>query len=75
MLFYDSNISLSETASGLPASVEEDRKHLAEAAIVRTMKARKILSHNELIAEVTHQLSVRFAAMPPVSQFAICVRQ
>lgn len=53
-------------SSGLPLSVEEDRRHLVEAAVVRTMKSRKQLSHNELIAEVTHQLSYRFVATPPV---------
>lgn len=51
---------------GIPASVEEDRRHLVEAAIVRTMKARKTLSHNELIAEVTKQISMRFNPSPQV---------
>jgi cullin 3 len=52
---------------GIPASVEEDRRHLVEAALVRIMKARKTLSHNELIAEVTKQISMRFNPTPQVS--------
>lgn len=48
----------------LPLQLEEERRHLVEAATVRIMKARKQLHHNDLIAEVTKQLQVRFVPTP-----------
>jgi cullin 3 len=44
--------------------VEEARKHQTEAAIVRIMKDRKTMEHNNLIAEVTKQLQPRFVPNP-----------
>ncbi|KAI7748694.1 hypothetical protein M8C21_000343 [Ambrosia artemisiifolia] len=44
--------------------VEEDRKPQIEAAIVRIMKARRVLDHNNVITEVIKQLQPRFLANP-----------
>ncbi|CAN1357293.1 CUL3A [Linum perenne] len=44
--------------------VEEDRKPQIEAAIVRIMKSRRVLDHNNLISEVTKQLQQRFLPNP-----------
>ncbi|QRV75134.1 cullin family [Ceratobasidium sp. AG-Ba] len=44
--------------------VEEERKLQTEACIVRVMKDRKHMSHNDLISEVTKQLSNRFHPIP-----------
>ena len=44
--------------------VEDARKHMAEAAIVRIMKNRKTLDHNNLVTEVISQLQGRFNPAP-----------
>lgn len=50
----------------IPEAVEETRRLAVEAAIVRILKARKSIEHNELIAEVTKQLVSRFFCAPIV---------
>ncbi|CAH9084542.1 unnamed protein product [Cuscuta europaea] len=46
--------------------VEEDRKPQIEAAIVRIMKSRRVLDHNNVVAEVTKHLQSRFLPNPVV---------
>lgn len=58
--------------SDVPSSVEEERRHLVQATVVRVMKARKRMSHNDLVAEVTRQLTHRFQVSLPVSMDAFC---
>jgi len=45
--------------------ITEDRKVMIEAAVVRVMKARNRLQHNNLVSEVISLLSSRFT--PPVN--------
>lgn len=49
-----------EKEIAVPQMVEEDRKHLMEAVIVRIMKSRRKVEHNTLMAEVSKQLAQRF---------------
>lgn len=44
--------------------IEESRRHQTEACIVRTMKARKTMIYNNLIAEVTSQMNSKFSPDP-----------
>jgi cullin 3 len=48
----------------VPSPVEEDRRYLIEAALVRTLKGRRTIEHNDLMTEVIRQLSSRFAPQP-----------
>jgi hypothetical protein len=46
------------------ANVAEDRKHTMEANIVRIMKTRKTINHQQLISEVSQQLMPFFQPDP-----------
>lgn len=56
--------SKTEETDEVQASIDEGRKHLINAAIVRTMKSRQSIKHNELIEEIIKQLQNRF--LPPM---------
>ena len=51
-------------AQDLSAKVDDDRKHIIDATLVKVMKSRKKLDHNTLIAECTKILSNKFQPDP-----------
>ncbi len=56
------NISIRETEPERQETrtrVDENRRYVIEATIVRVMKTRKSLEHNQLLAEVMEQLKSR----------------
>ncbi|KYN14400.1 Cullin-2 [Trachymyrmex cornetzi] len=60
-----------QDAEATHRSVDEDRKMFLQAAIVRIMKSRKLLKHNQLIQEVLSQSKVTFA--PSIGMIKKCI--
>ncbi len=60
MNLSDPFMMMNRDSTFVPEAVEEERKQLIDAAIVRTMKARKRLDHLQLITETTKQVTHRF---------------
>jgi cullin 3 len=48
----------------IPEVVEDDRKHMIEASIVKIMKSRRFISHQQLISEVSKLVLWKFIASP-----------
>lgn len=60
-----------QESSDVLKTVDEDRKYVIQATIVRIMKARKTMKNQVLIQEVTSQISTRFAPRIPDIKKAI----
>ena len=56
--------SSSTPSSETPKCVVQERQCLLDANIVRVMKSRLSMAHNELVAEVTRQVQSRFCPTP-----------
>uniref|UniRef100_A0A669BAT1 Cullin-2 n=1 Tax=Oreochromis niloticus TaxID=8128 RepID=A0A669BAT1_ORENI len=67
----DFDLSLCFEMEQTRSAVDEDRKMYLQAAIVRIMKARKVLRHNALIQEVINQSKARFN--PSISMIKKCI--
>lgn len=50
----------------LSSKVEDDRKHIIDATVVKVMKSRKKIDHVSLITECTKILSTKFSPDPQV---------
>ena len=56
--------SASKETKQIVERMDEDRRHIVEATIVRIMKSRKTMEHNQLVSESITQLSRLFEPRP-----------
>ncbi len=62
-----------QEATDVLKTVDEDRKYVIQATIVRIMKARKSMKNQQLIQEVISQISTRFAPkIPDIKKVCSC---
>lgn len=61
--------------------VDQDRRYAIDAAIVRIMKSRKVLGHQQLVMECVEQLSRMFKVLHTLALFPfeklrilVCIR-
>lgn len=52
--------------------VDKDRRYAIDASIVRIMKSRKALGHQQLVLECVEQLNRMFKVLISVDMFKIC---
>ncbi|KAM1163989.1 hypothetical protein FF1_023564 [Malus domestica] len=57
------------------SQASSSRKPQIEAAIVRIMKSRRVLDHNNIVGEVTKQLHGRFLPNPVVIKKRIVIER
>ena len=62
-----------EEAKECERAVQDERKLIIKAAIVRQLKASKTLSHNNLLVAVTEQTITRFT--PSIAMIRRCIDQ
>ena len=61
-----SKVQKNQEQAEISQKVEDDRKHIVDATIVKVMKSRKTIDHNSLIGECTKILSIKFTPDPQV---------
>ncbi|PAV89415.1 hypothetical protein WR25_11933 [Diploscapter pachys] len=73
MTKYAIQVDAKKEADADQKTIDEDRKHLINCCIVRILKARQRIVHNELVAEIIQQLSSRFK--PKIEMIKRCTER